>query len=580
MDKNLRKNKNIQHKNNRESSLYKDIHSVDVIKDYNDNIPLINLSESDNNLIDDDNINNINIISFNVKKDDKNDQINDLDSNEYDYQNSNVNKRNRSFILSNTNQKSKFPVSISKFNINNLKENKNKNENSFSQSFNKLVRFTTYSLEKINNKFIDMESKYKKLSKDVKNIKRCKEPHNSHEKFRLKSIKDNIDNNVINSNLQHARVEQKIFTEKDFKILDSDEQINQDDIKLDVEDEEKKDDGLHFTLNYKIEKNIDVNIRKLDRYIKTYEHKKNNYELALFSVDLFATKCELDKIYCLTDLPSSSRNLLERFNSLVLYDENEILNKKRYSIVNLILRYQPLIEQIINNNHKFYKIIINDKNLNENNFFSNYSIYYPDITKRPTLLSKFFEKHHEFTGKDLLEYDKHKDYVSIEVDKLMFILGVDVFYSNSLGKRNNINHYCVKCNDFTNDYYIARHVNQVHNNDHVKSLTLEESLSKLGKVCTTNAQEDNILLKCFQRSYAIYSLTNAELFKKKLIQDAYKNKKIVNEFKKLLIKFVLLSGCLYDDMMFEMINIINSLSVNDVVTYYLYILTNINAIHV
>ena len=117
-----------------------------------------------------------------------------------------------------------------------------------------------------------MEYKYQKLSQDVLNIKGDKEYHDSRVETQLKIRKYNIDKNVIKPRLQHARVQQKIFTEKDFEILDDDEQENEEDIKLDIEDEENNDDGLHFNLNYKKEKKLDINIHNLDRYI----NKQNN----------------------------------------------------------------------------------------------------------------------------------------------------------------------------------------------------------------------------------------------------------------------------------------------------------------
>ena len=55
------------------------------------------------------------------------------------------------------------------------------------------------------------------------------------------------------------------------------------------------------------------------------------------------------------------------------------------------------------------------------------------------------------------------------------------------------------------------------------------------------------MMNCFKRSYIIYNMTDDKSFRKKLIDDGAKDEKIRNEFKKLLIKFVLLSGYNYDN---------------------------------
>ena len=159
----------------------------------------------------------------------------------------------------------------------------------------------------------------------------------------------------------------------------------------------------------------------------------------------------------------------------------------------------------------------------------------------------------------------------------MFILGVVSFYVTKGRKRKVSNHYCLKCNDFTDDYYLERHVNVIHINDNTVPLDIKDALRKLGQICITNHQEDNVMMKCFERSYKIYAMTNAELFKEKLINDVTKDIKLVNEFKKLLMKFVLLSGYTYDQNMFVMMSVINELSAEDVVNYYVYILTHINS---
>ena len=142
MNKNRRNNINNRQKSNTKSSIYKDIHSVDIIKDDNDNFPPIDLSESHNVQIDDPKKKIINISSTIVKKEGKIDLTNNLNSHKYDYPNSNVNKRSQPSIMSNPNKKSKPTVSNFKFSKSKLNEKKNNNEGNFSQSLDTLIRFT------------------------------------------------------------------------------------------------------------------------------------------------------------------------------------------------------------------------------------------------------------------------------------------------------------------------------------------------------------------------------------------------------------------------------------------------------
>ena len=126
MNKNRRNNINNLQQNKDKSSIYKDIHSVDIIKDDDDNSLPIDLSETHNIQIEVPKKKNINISSTIVKKESKKDLTNNLQSHKYDDHNSNVNKRSQHYIMSNPNQKSKLPVSNFKYSISKINEKKTK----------------------------------------------------------------------------------------------------------------------------------------------------------------------------------------------------------------------------------------------------------------------------------------------------------------------------------------------------------------------------------------------------------------------------------------------------------------------
>ena len=251
------------------------------------------------------------------------------------------------------NQKSQPPVSNFKFSITNANQKDQNNEINLCQSIHKLMNFTANSFEKMNDRFNQMDRRYDNLSKIVMNIKTEKEYHDARidtqlnirsknleqkvfqPRFQNARIEPNIQNLRVEPVPQIARVEKRVFSEKDYAIED-DEEDKDDDLNLDIEDEEK-DDGLHFNLNFNKDKKDNTSLHCLDRYINAYADKLINYKLALYSVDLFKDKCDIDKLYYLKEFPSATQNIITKFNNLCLYDSNKLLNKKRYSIINAIL---------------------------------------------------------------------------------------------------------------------------------------------------------------------------------------------------------------------------------------------------
>ena len=64
--------------------------------------------------------------------------------------------------------------------------------------------------------------------------------------------------------------------------------------------------------------------------------------------------------------------IIQKFNSLNLYDvKNNILNKKRYDIISLFLRYKHIILDLIDKGISFVKITVNDQPKLSNDTFFN-----------------------------------------------------------------------------------------------------------------------------------------------------------------------------------------------------------------
>ena len=73
-------------------------------------------------------------------------------------------------------------------------------------------------------------------------------------------------------------------------------------------------------------------------------------------------------------------------------------------------------------------------------------------------LSQYFEKFEDFTQDDLKEYKNFNEYVKLDIDKLMYIIGAREFYKYKNRKRTSRNHYCIVCNGITNEYYVKKHI--------------------------------------------------------------------------------------------------------------------------
>lgn len=167
-----------------------------------------------------------------------------------------------------------------------------------------------------------------------------------------------------------------------------------------------------------------------------------------------------------------------------------------------MIRYKTIIKDLLSKDITFYKVTVNDFADNyHNSFFNKYCIVIPKYCNQPTRLSKFFQYYEDFTNEDLKDYKNFPNYVNIDVDKLMFILGVKEFYLKNSRKRKAHNHYCLKCNSFTNEYYVKKHVNDKHS-DNVNTVTLsiKDAFKKIGEVCVSNVTEDKVMMKCFNRA--------------------------------------------------------------------------------
>ena len=192
-------------------------------------------------------------------------------------------------------------------------------------------------------------------------------------------------------------------------------------------------------------------------------------------------------------------------------------------------------------------------------------------------LSQYFEKFEDFTQDDLKEYKNFNEYVKLDIDKLMYIIGAREFYIYKNRKRTSRNHYCIVCNGITNEYYVNKHIKDKHpvDSDNI-SISINSAINQLGEVCVNSASEDKIMMNVFKRIYVICSQCDEIVFRTKLMDDVNKDEKIRNEFKKLLIKFVLLSGYNYDGNLYKMIKKIYGLSNDDLIKYYIYIVKRIN----
>lgn len=117
---------------------------------------------------------------------------------------------------------------------------------------------------------------------------------------------------------------------------------------------------------------IDVVITDLDKFIDTYKIKTYNYSLSLESVCPNVNTLEYSKKYLLKDMDNDIQIIIQKFNSLNLYDvKSNILNKKRYDIINLFLRYKHIILDLIDKGISFVKITVNDQPKLSNDTFFN-----------------------------------------------------------------------------------------------------------------------------------------------------------------------------------------------------------------
>ena len=387
----------------------------------------------------------------------------------------------------------------------------------------------------------------------------------------------------LNFKLHYNRPKENNIKQDIFNLNDSHEFHNNNNI-IDIvhEGNEINDDRDSFDIlleDSSHEVLIDVVITDIDKYIDTYKIKTYNYSLSLESVCPNVNTLEYSKKYLLKDMDNDIQIIIQKFNSLNLYDvKSNILNKKRYDIINLFLRYKHIILDLIDKGISFVKITVNDQpKLSNDTFFNKYCVEINKYANTRVRLSQYFEKFENFTQDDLKEYKNFNEYVKLDIDKLMYIIGAREFYIYKNRKRTSRNHYCIVCNGITNEYYVNKHIKDKHpvDSDNI-SISINSAINQLGEVCVNSASEDKIMMNVFKRIYVICSQCDEIVFRSKLMDDVNKDEKIRNEFKKLLIKFVLLSGYNYDGNLYKMIKKIYGLSNDDLIKYYIYIVKRIN----
>ena len=387
----------------------------------------------------------------------------------------------------------------------------------------------------------------------------------------------------LNFKLHYNRPKENNIKQDIFNLNDSNEFHNNNNI-IDIvhEGNEINDDRDSFDIlleDSSHEVLIDVVITDIDKYIDTYKIKTYNYSLSLESVCPNVNTLEYSKKYLLKDMDNDIQIIIQKFNSLNLYDvKSNILNKKRYDIINLFLLYKHIILDLIDKGISFVKITVNDQpKLSNDTFFNKYCVEINKYANTRVRLSQYFEKFENFTQDDLKEYKNFNEYVKLDIDKLMYIIGAREFYIYKNRKRTSRNHYCIVCNGITNEYYVNKHIKDKHpvDSDNI-SISINSAINQLGEVCVNSASEDKIMMNVFKRIYVICSQCDEIVFRTKLMDDVNKDEKIRNEFKKLLIKFVLLSGYNYDGNLYKMIKKIYGLSNDDLIKYYIYIVKRIN----
>lgn len=387
----------------------------------------------------------------------------------------------------------------------------------------------------------------------------------------------------LNFKLHYNRPKENNIKQDIFNLNDSHEFHNNNNI-IDIvhEGNEINDDRDSFDIlleDSSHEVLIDVVITDIDKYIDTYKIKTYNYSLSLESVCPNVNTLEYSKKYLLKDMDNDIQIIIQKFNSLNLYDvKSNILNKKRYDIINLFLRYKHIILDLIDKGISFVKITVNDQpKLSNDTFFNKYCVEINKYANTRVRLSQYFEKFENFTQDDLKEYKNFNEYVKLDIDKLMYIIGAREFYIYKNRKRTSRNHYCIVCNGITNEYYVNKHIKDKHpvDSDNI-SISINSAINQLGEVCVNSASEDKIMMNVFKRIYVICSQCDEIVFRTKLMDDVNKDEKIRNEFKKLLIKFVLLSGYNYDGNLYKMIKKIYGLSNDVLIKYYIYIVKRIN----
>ena len=238
--------------------------------------------------------------------------------------------------------------------------------------------------------------------------------------------KDKLYFHLFNDLSKHKQSNNHYFKDNDDDEKDYINEINDDKESIDIIVDENKHEEVK-----------EVNISDLDKFINTYQTKIKNYTLSLESVFPYRNSLDYSKKYLLKDVDKDLQNILSRFNSLKLYNENtKCLNNKRFDIINLFIKYKTIILDLINTNHTFYPITVNiDANRYNNTFFNKYMIQIKKYADQPTRLSSYFQKFEEFTIEDLKEYKTFSNYIKIDIDKLMYILGIKEFYIHRNRKR-------------------------------------------------------------------------------------------------------------------------------------------------
>ena len=182
----------------------------------------------------------------------------------------------------------------------------------------------------------------------------------------------------LNFKLHYNRPKENNIKQDIFNLNDSHEFHNNNNI-IDIvhEGNEINDDRDSFDIlleDSSHEVLIDVVITDIDKYIDTYKIKTYNYSLSLESVCPNVNTLEYSKKYLLKDMDNDIQIIIQKFNSLNLYDvKSNILNKKRYDIINLFLRYKHIILDLIDKGISFVKITVNDQpKLSNDTFFNKY----------------------------------------------------------------------------------------------------------------------------------------------------------------------------------------------------------------